>query len=64
MNLESLNEKQLNELERLLTELTHLMSKAKLGGEPLYASLTQLRTAAATLRQQRFDAVDSRYTGY
>ena len=35
MNLESLTDKQLHEMERLLTELTHLMKQAKLTEDPL-----------------------------
>ncbi len=64
MNLESLTDKQLNELERLLTELTHLMKQAKLTDDPLHATLTQLRHDAGALRQKRYDEHNSRFTGY
>jgi hypothetical protein len=64
MNLESLTDKQLHEMERLLTELTHLMKQAKLTEDPLHAALTQLKYEAGTLRQKRFDENDSRYSGY
>jgi hypothetical protein len=50
-------------MERLLTELTHLMKQAKLTDDPLHATLTQLKYEAGTLRQKRFDESDSRYSG-
>jgi hypothetical protein len=64
MNLESLTDKQLHEMERLLTELTHLMKQGKLTEDPLYSELVKLKSEAGTNRQKRFDENNSRFQGY
>ena len=64
MNLEMLNDKQLNEMERLVSELVVLMKRTKLADDPLYLTLTNLKNAAGGVRQERFDQHDTRYQGY
>lgn len=64
MNLEALTAKQLNEMERLLTELATLMKQAKFTDDPLYATLTELKHLAGVLRAQRFDEANPRFRGY
>ena len=64
MNLESLNDKQLNEMERLASELVVLLKRTKLADDPLYLTLTNLKNAAGGVRQVRFDQHDTRYQGY
>jgi hypothetical protein len=64
MNLTTLTDKQLNEMERLATELAALLKRTKLTHDPLYLTLTNLRTAAGNVRQERFDQHDHRYQGY
>jgi|FLYN01.1.fsa_nt_gi hypothetical protein len=64
MNLESLNDKHLHEMERLVTELLTLMKKAKLTDDPLYSSLHDLKETAEKLRRERFDEENPRFKGY
>ncbi len=64
MNLESLTTQQLNEMERLLTELTKLMKQAKLTDDPLYATLRELKSAAGDLRVKRFDEDNPKFKEY
>lgn len=64
MNLESLNDKQLNEVERLASELAALLKRTKFANDPLYLTLTNLKYAAGGVRQERFDQHDSKYQGY
>jgi hypothetical protein len=51
-------------MERLLTELTNLMKQARLTDDPLYATLSELKSAAGDLRAKRFDEDNSRFKGY
>ena len=64
MNFETLDDKKLQEVERLLNELTQLIHKAKLNNDPIYEALLQLRDAAGILRQKRFDEHDRSFQGY
>lgn len=64
MNLESLSDKQLNEMERLASELAALLKRTKFAHDPLYLTLTNLKSAAGDIRQGRFDLHDNRYQGY
>jgi hypothetical protein len=64
MNLEMLNDKQLNEMERLVSELVVLMKRTKLADDPLYLTLINLKNAAGGVRQVRFDQHDTQYQGY
>ena len=64
MNFETLDNKKLQEVERLLSELTQLIHKAKLTNDPIYEALIELRDSAGILRQQRFDEHDQSFQGY
>lgn len=64
MNLESVSDKQLHEMERLASELLVLMKKAKLTDDPLYTNLRMLKEATENLRRERFDEDYPRYKGY
>jgi len=64
MNLEFVNDKQLHEMERLVSELLVLMKKAKLTDDPLYANLQSVKETAESLRRERFDEDYPRYKGY
>lgn len=64
MNLESVSDSHLQELERLTRELLHLMRKARLLDLPLSGLLSTLEEEAEKVRRERFDAVDSEYQGY
>jgi hypothetical protein len=64
MNLDTLSDKQLQELERLAKELLLVMRKAKLVGIPLAESLHQLEVEAGEIRRERFDTSNPEYSGY
>ena len=64
MNMESISDKNLGELERLSRELLVVMRKAQLADTTLATLLTTLETEAGELRRARFDAQDSQYSGY
>ncbi len=64
MNLDTLSDKQLQELERLAKELLLVMRKAKLMAEPLAESLHQLEVEAGEIRRERFDTSNPEYSGY
>ena len=64
MNLETISQKDLNELERLSRELLALLRKTKLQNEPVADSLHAFELALGDLRRQRFDELNSGYRGY
>lgn len=64
MNLDTLSDKQLQELERLAKELLLVMRKAKLTGEPLAELLHQMEVEAGEIRRERFDTANSEYSNY
>jgi hypothetical protein len=64
MNFETLDDKKLQEVERLLNELTQLIHKAKLTNDPIYEALITLRDSAGLLRRKRFDEHDRSFQGY
>jgi len=64
MNLDTLSDKQLQELERLAKELLLVMRKAKLSAEPLAESLHQLEVKAGEIRRARFDTSNPEYSNY
>ena len=64
MDLESVDDKQLHELERLGKELLHAMKRAKLTHEQLYAEVAAMVNQAETVRRARFDEKDTQYTGF
>jgi hypothetical protein len=64
MDFEGVNNKQLQDIERLAKELLEAMRKAKLGEEPIYKDLVQLIEQAGGVRRARFDDTDTGYKGY
>jgi hypothetical protein len=64
MNFESVNNKQLNLIEQLSKDLLAILTKAKLGDEPICKELAALAKDATTERQSRFDEVDTDYKGF
>ncbi|MBE2271901.1 MAG: hypothetical protein IAE80_26945 [Anaerolinea sp.] len=64
MNLDGINQKDLNELERLTRELIAQMRKAKLTNEPLVDALAAFERELSDLRRERFDASNPGYKGY
>ena len=64
MNLENLSQKQLNELERRVSELLNTMRKARLQNDPLIEALKLLEHELGETRRERFDAANSEYHTY
>jgi hypothetical protein len=64
MDLESVSQKHLNELEVRVTELLLLLKKAKIQDENIIAILRQLETELGQARRDRFDGVTKEYSGY
>jgi hypothetical protein len=64
MNLDTISDKQVCELERLAHELRALMRKAKLKDESLLESLHKLELESGRVRRERYDATNSGYRGY
>lgn len=64
MNFDSVNNKQLQEIERLAKELLVAMRKAHMGDEPLCKELARLAEQAGGVRVSRYDEADNGYKGY
>ncbi len=64
MNLDTVTDKHVHEIERLTKELLEVMRKAKLQDEPLTELLRQLQQESGRVRRERFDGVDKEYSGY
>ena len=64
MNLESVPNKQLHQIEQLAKELADVLMKAKLQDEPLCQTLIELAKEATAERQSRFDEADTRFKGF
>ena len=64
MNLESLSNKQVNELEQLAKELLLAIKRAKVQDETLIHSLHTLEDEARKVRCERFDASNPQFKGY
>jgi hypothetical protein len=64
VNLETVTDKQLQELERLARELLDVIRRAKLLEQPLSGLLSTLEQEAGKVRRERFDSVDKEYAGY
>ncbi|HLV36814.1 MAG TPA: hypothetical protein VKY59_16945 [Spirillospora sp.] len=64
MNLDTVSDKNLQELERLSRELLLLMRKANLKDDLLVEALYRLERQAGDLRRERFDAANQEYSGY
>jgi hypothetical protein len=64
MNLETLPDKHLHELERLTKELLEVMRRAKLLDQPLTELLRKVESEAEKARRERFDEVNPQFRGY
>jgi hypothetical protein len=64
MKFETINNKQLNQIEQLSKELLLVLTKAKLNNEPICKELAALAREATAERQARFDSVDTAYKGF
>jgi hypothetical protein len=64
MNLDTVSDKHINELERLAKELLAVMKQAKLNDEILSKALQVLASEAGNIRCARYDADNPRYRGY
>jgi len=64
MNLDSVSDKHLGELERLSGELLAVLRRAQLSDTPLAMMLSTLESESGELRRARFDAGDSEYSGF
>ena len=64
MNLETVSDKHLHELERLAKELLETMRRAKLLDLPVIELLRALESEAEKARRERFDEVNPEFKGY
>jgi hypothetical protein len=64
MNLETVSDKHLHELERLAKELLEIMRRAKVLDQPLTEMLRSLESQAEKARRERFDEVNPEFKGY
>jgi hypothetical protein len=64
MNLDTVTDKHLHELERLSKELLEVLRRAKLLDQPLTEMLRQMESAAEKARRERFDEVNPQFRGY
>lgn len=64
MNIESVSQKHLNEIEFRVRELLLAMRKAKLEHNTLGEDLRLFEQEISTLRRERYDATNSEYHTY
>ncbi len=64
MNLETVSQKHVNELEILVKELLIAMRKAKLEKEPLGEYLRRFDQELGDVRRERFDGMHPEYKVY
>jgi hypothetical protein len=64
MNLETVSDKHLHELERLTQELLYVLRRAKLLDHPLTELLRVLQSQTEQARRERFDEVNPEFKGY
>jgi hypothetical protein len=64
MNFETVSQKHINEIERLVRELQVAMRKAKLQNEPLVETLRLFEFELGELRRTRFDDANPKYQTY
>jgi hypothetical protein len=64
MELQTVSDKNLSDLERLSRELLVVLRKSKMLDTPLAEMLYSLENEAGNVRRARFDANDSEYHGY
>lgn len=64
MNFDSIQNKQLNEIEQLANALLALLVKAKMGDELITVQLRELAKEASAERVARFDGSDKQFKGF
>ncbi len=64
MNLDTVSQKHLNELELRIRELLLVMRKANLHNEPIAKALGEFEVQVGQVRRDRFDAANPEYSGY
>ena len=64
MNLETMSDKHVRELERLLGEVLIILRSEKLLNEPEADAVRLLETQTGDIRRARFDRVVQEYVGY
>jgi hypothetical protein len=64
MDLETVSQKQANELEHLVKELLIAMRKARLQREPLAENLRLFEQELGDIRRKRFDEANPEYLIY
>ncbi len=64
MNFEHVNNKQLQDIERLVKELMEVLRKSGQSDDPIYRDLAKVLERAEVERRARFDANDSGYKGF
>ncbi len=64
MDLDTVSDKHLHELERLTKDLLEIMKKAKLLDNPITELLRALETSTEKARRTRFDEVNPEFRGY
>jgi hypothetical protein len=64
VNFEAVNNKQLQDIERLAKELLDALRKAKLNDDPFYKELAKLVEQTEVTRRARFDELDTGYKGF
>ncbi len=64
MNLDTVSDKHLHELERLTQELLYVLRRAKLLDQPLTELLRALQSQTEQARRERFDEVNPEFKGY
>ena len=64
MNLETVSDKHIQELEQLTKEILATLKKAKLLDHPITELLRSLEANAEQTRRTRYDAVNPEFQGY
>ncbi len=64
MELETISDKNIQELERLTRELLNVIKRAKIQDEKLIDALKDLEAKVGEIRRTRFDESNPQYHGY
>ncbi len=64
MELESISDKNVQELERLTRELLNLLKRSKIHDETLVEALKDLESKVGEVRRARFDEANPQYHSY
>jgi hypothetical protein len=64
MNLDTVSQKHMNELELLVNNLLSTLRKAKVEDDTLRDNLRALQTELEETRRRRFDTANSEYSGF